>query len=154
MSEIAVKIMRNVAVSPPPYTWVTELFYEHEVSKTPIWGGVESIIKILGTGKPKIINRSTFNRIAINFNLFSTNLTTSSTLTKLKKINEYSLDGGKLIIYPIYKKDPDFFKICIMPAGQIPNILGVAGQYSGRESIPVNFLEIEKNIGVVGEDEV
>ena len=147
MSEIAVKIKRNVAASPPPYTWVDEDFYDYEVLEVPIFDGRQSIVKILGTGKPKIINRSGYGSITITFRLFSTNLDVSSTLTKLKNLELFTGDAGRLIIYPLYVADPSFVRVVVLPKGQIPDVLGVSGRHSGKREITVKFLEIEKSGG-------
>lgn len=152
---IAVKIKRNVASSPPPYLWIDEDFYDNEVREVPIFDGDESIVKILGTGRPKIINRPGYGTITITFKLISTNLEASSTLTKLKNLSKYTGDGGQLILYPLYIKEPDFYRIVIMPRGQIPEILGIAGRHSGGRELPVKFLESEKNIcAIVEESEI
>jgi len=144
MSTVAVKIMRNIAASPPPYEWMETDFYDYEIIETPVHAGEMSIIKKLGGGNYKIIERSGCGIIPLTFQLLSTNADFTSTLEKLKVLKNYNCTTNRLILYPSYISEPDFYKIVVMPKDQIPDKLFIAGRHSGLNSLTVNFYEIEK----------
>lgn len=154
MSDIAVKIQRNVASTPPPYSWTDEDFYVHEIGPVIIFDGRSSNRKILGDGSPKIIKRTGFGYVTITFKL-TTPTDELSTLDKLKNLETFTGTDQRLIIYPKYQKDPEIARICILPTGQIPDEVGLGGYNDYGEEITVQFLELEKGIGtVIEEDEV
>jgi hypothetical protein len=150
MSEIALKIMYNTAGAPPPYSFSYVQFYDYEVLDVPVYGRDFSLIKKLGTGKPKLINRSGFNRIPITFNLQSTNAAATSTLAKLKTLRDRTDDF--FVLY--YKRidDSAVYRIVTFDRKQIPDDIPVAGQYSGLQKLTVEFLENDKLSLIIGED--
>jgi len=134
--------MYNTAGSPPPYSWSYVEFYDYEVRDTSIYPRDYSIVKKLGTGKPKLINRSGYNRIPITFNLQSTNAVATSTLTKLKTLRDRTDD--LFVLY--YKRidNSDVYRFVTFDRKQIPDDITIAGMFSGRQNITVEFIEIDK----------
>lgn len=142
--------MYNTAGSPPPYSFSYVEFYDYEVMEISIPSRDYSLIKELGTGKPKLINRSGFNRIIISFNLQSTNAAATSTLAKLKTLRDNSSD-----VYVVYYKrlaNADAYRICHLDRKQIPDDITLAGKYAGRQNLTVEFLEYDKTSELFGED--
>lgn len=144
MSTVAIKITYDVAASPPPASMREIDFYRHEIRDTDVDPGMVEIDKTLGTGKVKTVERSGFAIITVVFNLYTTNLDSTSTLGKLKTLVDNSRNGGKLYIYPAYIKEPGLYYTVKMKKSGIPQLLAVAGYHSGNKEITVVFNEIEK----------
>jgi len=134
MSTIALKIANGGA---------DEDFYDYEVLSTRFENGDTSLVKILGTGEHKAVNRTGYGKLIVEFNLQSTNIdTATTTLRKLQLVDAYSASGGKLTIYYVYIGDNTRTGTFILPDGQIPDDLAVAGRNAGRERLTVEFLEV------------
>jgi len=117
-----------------------ESFYDYEVRLTPVSADDDDQFKELADGKPVRIARDKYQELSINFILQSTNESAESTLSKLKNIDAVD---DTLYIYYKYISDNTAYLKCILPKGQIPDELVVAGQNAGGHEITINFLECE-----------
>ena len=104
----------------------SETFDEHEIAATPVAPDADDIIKTLHTGKPSRVSRTGKNRLAITFILHATGQESISTLS----------------VYYKYIADPTAYLDCVLPKGQIPDELVIAGMNSGRREITVEFYEV------------
>jgi len=135
MSEVALKIKWDVYSSQ-----FCEDFYDYEVRLIPVSADDDDLLKELEEGKPIRIPRSHYRELQITFLLQSTNETSDSTLSKLKNID--AVDDTLYVYYKYISDDTAYLK-CILPKGQIPDELVVAGMDSGRKELVINFLQCE-----------
>lgn len=138
MSTVAVRIKY---LSGSDFT--TKDFYDYEILDVDITPRKKSILKRLGTGKPKLVIRPENRTVTITFRLFTTNAGSTSTLSKIKDVESYEANEGKLYIYPKFISDASLYYICIMPKMQILDHAGVAGYNAGGRLMTVQFLEVE-----------
>ena len=144
MSSVALKIKRLVGS-----TWIETDFYDYEVGKVEITSRKKSILKTLGTGRPKQVIRNQNRIISVPFRIYTTNDSATSTLSKLKDVEAYEANGAKLHIYPKYIDDPSLEFVVIMPKGQGLDQIAVAGRHGGGSGLTVEFLEVESAGGVI-----
>ena len=116
----------------------SETFDEHEVAATPVLSDAEDIIKTLHTGKPSRVSRTGKNKLSITFILHATGPEAITTLSKLKNID---IVEDTLSIYYKYIADNSVYIDCVLPKGQIPDEMVVAGMNAGRREITVEFYE-------------
>ena len=119
-------------------TTFSETFDEHEVAATPVLSDAEDIIKTTHAGKPVRVSRTGKNKLSITFILHATGPEVITTLSKLKNIDAVE---DTLSVYYKYIADPTAYIDCVLPKGQIPDEMVVAGMNSGRREIPVEFYE-------------
>jgi hypothetical protein len=117
-------------------------FYDYEVLLTPVFDGRNSLITRLGNGKHREVRRTGYGSVRITFNLQSTGSAVTTTLSKLLSLEEASED--EFSIWFRYIADPTDVRTCILPRGQIPDAIAIAGQNSGLEKLDVEFLESTK----------
>ena len=116
----------------------SETFDEHEIAATPVLSDAEDIIKTTHAGKPVRVSRTGKNKLSITFILHATGPEVITTLSKLKNID---IVEDTLSIYYKYIADNSVYIDCVLPKGQIPDEMVVAGMNSGRREIPVEFYE-------------
>jgi hypothetical protein len=119
-------------------TTFSETFDEHEVAATPVLSDAEDIIKTLHTGKPSRVSRTGKNKLSITFILHATGPEAIATLSKLKNIDAVE---DTLSVYYKYIADNSVYIDCVLPKGQIPDEMVIAGMNSGRKEITVAFYE-------------
>lgn len=139
MSTIAVKF--KIEGGAVPGNWTEIDFYGYEIRNEPVIDGRKSIIKRLGTGLPKIIKKTGFGNINITFVIYK-----QETLKKLQLLETLARDADNIKVYPAYVSNPAKYRIVIMPTGQIPDEVLIAGRNSGGQDITIDFLESEKYI--------
>ena len=140
MSTTAVRIRFNAGSLP-----LTDVdFYLNEVSDIAIAEGRNSFAKRLGTGRPQEVRKTGFGSCRIAFNLFSTNSAATSTLSKLLQLEEHAGANQEFWVYPKFVDDPSLYFRLLLPRGQIPDEVAVAGMNAGNEPLAVEFFETTK----------
>lgn len=143
---VAVRIARNVAAS--GYTWTNEDFYEDETMRENVPDNQGFSIQYSQYGKPtKFLLDDNYKKLSIQFIL-----NRSGTLQKLKNIRDWISNGGRLLVYPAFKEQPDLYYDCIIEPGSIPDHIFLKGYAKAREVLTVKFLEFQKNAAIVEEE--
>ena len=119
-------------------TAFSETFDEHEIAATPVLSDAEDVIKSLHSGKPVRVSRTGKNKLSITFILHATGPEAITTLSKLKNID---IVEDTLSIYYKYIADNSVYIDCVLPKGQIPDEMVVAGMNAGRREITMEFYE-------------
>lgn len=144
MSNVAVRIRYNAGSLP-----LTDVdFYENEIGRVDIYEGRRSNVLRLGTGKPREVRWSGYGTIDVTFRLHS-----SATITRLLQLEECAYDEFWIYWNRISDPGGQYYR-GLLPRGQIPDAISVAGRNSGLEEITVRFLEVTKVTGgyPTGED--
>jgi hypothetical protein len=117
-------------------------FADYEVLDAKVFDGRNSVIKRNHNGDHSDIRRSGYGAVRIKFNLQSSGSAATSTLSKLKQLEE--ADDDEFYVYPKYISDAAIVRRCVLLRGQIAEELAVAGHNAGRRELEVEFLEVTK----------
>ncbi len=117
-------------------------FADYEVLDVQVFDGRNSVIRRKHDGDYSDIRRSGYGSVRIKFNLQSSGSAATSTLSKLKQVEE--ADDDEFYVYPKYIDDAAIVRRCVLLRGQIAEELAVAGHHAGRRELEVEFLEVTK----------
>ena len=138
MASIALKFAEYDTHFHPRAVSNAQNFYEHEILDIDIDPGVETIIKRLGTGKPKkIIRENRYGKVLVSFRIWS-----NDTLKKLQNLKALADDEGRLIVFPAYISNSNLYRVVMLPDEAILDNLLIAGRYADK-NINLEFIEIE-----------